>query len=157
MSSISDPRIGFTTNTLTLWSFTISVALAGAKYYSSFCATNNRHQAIIGILDRWENYLGVQNPQDRASFEQTHPGELDRISDAIQLLRRDAATMALELHRHRWWMRYFPWSEVCAEFRIWDQIMQESDADFYCELGLKQRLFHLQLPEMPEVLKGYLG
>ncbi|KAM5532636.1 hypothetical protein V8D89_013680 [Ganoderma adspersum] len=130
MSSISDP-LSFTTNTLTLWSFTISVAVAGAGYYSSYCATSGRHQGVIAILDHWDNYMKALTPEERASFEQAQPGEFDRISGAIKLLRRDAAAMAVELDNHRWWMRYFPWSEVCAEFRGWDQAMRESNTDFY--------------------------
>ncbi|KAI1785352.1 hypothetical protein LXA43DRAFT_1066000 [Ganoderma leucocontextum] len=128
MLSISDP-VHFTTDILTLLSVTLSVTVFGAGY-TSYCATGPRYQAVVALLDHWDDYVKSLTPEERVSFEHAQPGELDRISETIKRLRSGTAAMNVELDNHRWW-RYFPLSEVCGEFRDWDSTIREANHDFY--------------------------
>ena len=77
----SDP-VGFTTNILTLASFTIGAAGCAAAW-TSFCATSGRYASVIQVLSLWEDYLNKLTPQEREYFERIRPGEFKRMTEEL--------------------------------------------------------------------------
>lgn len=81
MSFVSDP-VGSTTNTLTLFSFTVG-AIGVVLTYTSACATSSRYNTVLKVLSSWEEYVGNLTEQEKEDFEHAVPGELDRMNREI--------------------------------------------------------------------------